>query len=76
MSGKPRAKTPIEDADRGEQQDRTEYRIDAADDLVDREYGRDQIIYEDHAVDPPMWKPSPQLRQTRIPWVAAISPGV
>ena len=42
-----------EDADRGEQQDRTEYRIDAADDLVDREYGRDQIIYEDHAVDHP-----------------------
>ena len=41
------------DADRGEQQDRTEYRIDASDDLVDREYGRDQIICEDHAVDHP-----------------------
>ena len=40
-------------SDSGEQQDRTEDRVDPSDDLVDREYRRDQIVYKDHAVDHP-----------------------
>ena len=40
-------------SDSGEQQDRTEDRINPSDDLVDREYSRDQIIYKDHAIDHP-----------------------
>ena len=46
-------KDPNEHADRREEQDRAEDWINAADDLVDREEGRDEIINEDNSVDDP-----------------------
>ncbi|KAF5034884.1 hypothetical protein DSECCO2_591430 [anaerobic digester metagenome] len=41
------------DADGGEQQDSTENRINSADDLINREYCRDQIVSKNNAVNDP-----------------------
>ena len=42
-----------EDADSGEEQDGAEYRVDTADDGVDREHGGNQVVQEDDTVDNP-----------------------
>ena len=42
-----------ENADSREQQNAAEDRVNAADDLVDGEYGRDEVVSKDNAVDDP-----------------------
>ena len=42
-----------EHADSGEEQDGAEYRVNAADDGVDREHGCDEVVKEDDTVDDP-----------------------
>ena len=44
---------PDKYSDCGEQKDRTEDRVDPSDDLIDREYSCDQVIYKDYTVDHP-----------------------
>ena len=40
-------------SDRGEQENPTENRIDTSDDLIDREYCRDQVVNKNNSIDHP-----------------------
>ena len=56
---------PDENTDSREQQNAAEYRVDTADDLVDGEYGRNEVVQEDNAVDDPCGNCSSVAREVK-----------